>query len=494
MPRIGTCAILAGALGATATVAQGPPVRSAAAQHYQDNCAGCHGVALASDGRAPSLDRALLAARTDAQLYGAITRGVPGSAMPGFGDVLPEPDRRSLVTYLRARLDEPIADVVDFAVDGRVVDSEQQRFRIEVVARGLETPWGLAFLPDGRLLVTERPGRLRIVDKGRVSAPVAGLPAVWVRQDAGLMDVALHPAHARNGWIYLTYADVAPGHSNVPVGDGKPPGPPSPPSMTVVIRGKLKAGHWTQTQEVFRAPPSLYTPNGSHYGSRLLFDRQGHLFFSLGDRGEIANAQDLGSPLGKIHRVHDDGRVPRDNPFVGQAGAVPTIWSLGHRNPQGLAWDPVSGALWESEHGPNGGDEINIVERGRNYGWGLTTMGVQVGMTARTALGTEPPVVHYSPRIAPSGIGFYRAARYPRWRNDLFVAGLGGLQLRRLEIAGGRVTGQEVVLSGFGRMRTLVTGRDGLLYIAVQSPTGRGTGIALEASSPGMIIRLVPLA
>lgn len=492
--QIGALTLFGGALWAAATATHNLPPQPPVAKLYEDNCAGCHGMALQSDGRAPSLDKALLSARTDDQLYGAITHGVPDSSMPAFGGAIAETERRGLVAYLRTRLDAPPALAAGGDVHGRIVDSEQQRFRIEIVARGLETPWGLAFLPDGRLLVTERPGRLRIVDKGRLSAPIKGLPAIWARQDAGLMDVTPHPDHGRNGWIYLVYADVAPGHATVAVGDGKPPGPPSPPSMTVVIRGKLDRGRWTRSQEIFRAPPSLYTRNGSHYGSRLIFDREGHLYYSLGDRGEIANAQNLASPLGKIHRVNDDGSTPRDNPFVGRPGAIATIWSYGHRNPQGLSWDPVSGALWASEHGPGGGDEINIVERGRNYGWGLTTMGVQAGMSARAVPGTEPPIVHYSPRIAPSGIAFSSSSRYPSWRNDLFVAGLGGLQLRRLEISGRRVTGQEVVLSQFGRMRTIATGPDGLLYIAVQNPTGGSTGIDLSASTPGMIIRLVPVA
>jgi glucose/arabinose dehydrogenase len=264
--------------------------------------------------------------------------------------------------------------------------------------------------------------------------------------------------------------------------------------MTVIIRGKLnRRNEWVGTQEIFRAPASLYTSSGSHYGSRLAFDGKGHLFYTIGDRGVFANAQDLANPLGKIHRVRDDGTVPADNPFVGRAGAVPTIWSYGHRNPQGLSWDPVSKLLWSSEHGPSGGDELNVIEKGKNYGWGLATMGIQPGITLRTAPGTEPPIVYYTPTIAPSGISFYSGKRYPGWKNNLFIAALAGQQLRRVEISGREVVAQEAVYEQFGRTRAVISGPDDLLYILLQNPTGAGTGVGLSASTPGMVIRLVPI-
>ena len=205
--------------------------------------------------------------------------------------------------------------------------------------------------------------------------------------------------------------------------------------MTTIVRGKINAkNEWTDQQVLFRAPLDQFTTNNSHYGSRFTFDRQGHLFYTLGERGVMENAQDLSKPTGKIHRVNDDGSVPKDNPFVGKAGALPTIWSYGHRNPQGLAWDPVTGKLWESEHGPQGGDEINIIEPGKNYGWGVITMGVQPGITKRSEPGMEQPIVYYTPTIAPSGMSFYTGNQYPQWKNNLFVSALAGQQLRRLEV------------------------------------------------------------
>ena len=263
--------------------------------------------------------------------------------------------------------------------------------------------------------------------------------------------------------------------------------------MTVMIRGRLNANNeWVDTQTLFRAPASLYTSSVIHYGSRFLFDGKGHLYFTLGERGEMTNAQDLATPLGKIHRVNDDGSIPADNPFVHTRGAIPSIWTLGHRNPQGLAIDPVTGLLWESEHGPTGGDEINLIEKGKNYGWGVVTMGVQPGITRRSEAGMVQPVVYYTPAIAPSGILFYTGDRYPAWKNNLFVTGLVGQSLRRLEIKGRQVVSQEVLFQQFGRVRAVATGPDGLLYVLLQDPTGPGTNVGLSAATPGRLVRLVP--
>jgi glucose/arabinose dehydrogenase len=264
--------------------------------------------------------------------------------------------------------------------------------------------------------------------------------------------------------------------------------------MTVIVRGKLnKNNEWTSEELIFRAPPELYTTGGTHFGLRFLFDREAHLFYSIGDRGVMQNSQDLSNPLGKIHRVNDDGSVPKDNPFVTTRGAVPTIWSYGHRNPQGLAWHPVTGQLWSSEHGPSGGDEINIVERGRNYGWGIVSKGLMNGITKRSQPGMEEPVRYYTPSIGPSTVAFYTGNRFPQWKNtSLFVAGMVGHQLRRLEPANGKITAEEVIFGQFGRVRDIVQGPDGYFYVALQNPTGAGTGLALSASTPGRVIRLVP--
>jgi glucose/arabinose dehydrogenase len=466
---------------------------------YAQHCAGCHGTDL-SGGRVRSLfDAAWLSGMTDAKLVAAIEQGVANTEMIGFRAALSDLQIWQVVQYIRAQSGS-LAPRPQFVADphGLTVTTRAMRLTVDVVARDLETPWALAFLPDGRILVTERPGRLRVLDRGALSPPVKGTPAVHEQQDGGLFDVEVHPDYASNGWIYLAYSEVRPGFDRSANGQaasvtGRGRGP-AIPSMTVVVRGRLSAAHeWIDQQVVFRAPLERYSSNGSHFGSRLIFDRERHLLFTIGERGAMEEAQDLTTPLGKIHRVHDDGRAPADNPFVATPGAVPTIWSYGHRNPEGLAWDPVTGLLWSSEHGPTGGDEINIIERGHNYGWSVATKGTQNGVLQTSASGMDDPVVYFTPTLAPAGMTFLTSDRYPAWKGtSLFVGGLAGQKLLRLEIDGRTVVRQEVVFDALGRVRDVAQGPDGYLYVALQDPTGAGTGVGLAASTPGRVIRLMP--
>ena len=481
---------------------RGGGIGAVAAALFVEKCAGCHGTDL-SGGRAASLfDQKVLARLDDERLARIIRAGLPAAGMPAFDD-LTEEQVGQLIHHIRAETGN-LAPKPAFIANpaGHILKTEKQTVKAELVADGLETPWGLAFLPDGRLLVTERSGNLRIIDKGALSEPVKGTPKVHVQQDGGMLDVDVHPNYTKNGWIYLAYSEVRPGFTPPPPG-AAPPAPaaqpgrgrgPQIPSMTVIVRGKLdKNNQWTDEQLIFRAAPELYTTAGAHFGLRFLFDREGHLFYSIGERGAIPNSQDLTNPLGKIHRVNEDGSVPKDNPFVTTQGAVPTIWSYGHRNPQGLAWDPVTGRMWESEHGPSGGDEINIIERGRNYGWGVASKGLANGITKRSQSGMEEPLTYYTPAVGPSAIAFYTGNRFPGWRNtSLFVAGMAGHQLRRLQIADNTIAAEEIVFGQFGRVRDIIQGPDGYLYIALQNPTGAGTGLSLSASTPGRVIRLVP--
>ena len=477
---------------------------NAIAMLFTERCAGCHGAGI-EGGRAPSLfDDKWTRATDDEGVSKIIHDGIQGTEMMSFATSLTDQQIWQLVAYIRtqaATLKGKPTVVAD--PDGQVIKSEKQTFKIEVVARDLETPWGLAFLPDGRLLITERPGRLRIVQNGKLlPEAVKGTPKVWEKQDGGLLDVEVHPQYAKNGWIYLSFAETLPGYvppaapetppaaAPAPQGGGRGRGgPPDPPSMTVIVRGKInKNNEWTDQQVIFRAAPELYSSTNAHYGSRFIFDKQGHLFYTLGEKNDPTHAQNLSDPLGKIHRVNDDGSVPKDNPFVGKEGALPTIWSYGHRNPQGLAWHPDTGKLWESEHGPQGGDEINIIEPGHNYGWGVITMGIQPGMTERAHEGMEQPIVYFTPSIAPSGIVFYTGTKYPAWKHDLFVSALAGQQLRRLEVSGDKVTHQEPVFNQFGRVHDVVIGPDGYLYVTLQLP-----GQTMSQSTPGMIARLIPV-
>ena len=470
---------------------------------YLERCAGCHGTDTVT-GRYPTLfDDVWTRVKTDDDMVNIITNGIAQTEMVPMKETLSGEQIWHLVAYIRMQAGS-LKPRPEFQADpgGQVVKSEKQTFKIETVARDLETPWGLAFLPDGRLLITERPGRLRIVEKGTLLPPVTGTPKVWERQDAGLFDVEVHPQYAKNGWIYLSYSEPLPGYTPPKpddaaaaaaapppqAGRGRGPQTPSIPSMTVVVRGKINdKNEWVDQQFIYRPAPELFTTNNSHYGSRFTFDRQGHLFYSIGERGVPDNAQDLSNPLGKIHRVNDDGSVPKDNPFANKPGALATIWSYGHRNPQGLAWDPVSGKLWASEHGPQGGDEINIIEPGRNYGWGVITHGIQPGITKRAEPGMEQPIVYYTPTIAPGGMTFYAGARYPQWKNSLFVSAMAGQHLRRLEITGDKVTHQELLFNQFGRVRDVIVGPDGYLYAILQTP-----GQPVSQSTPGLVARLIP--
>jgi glucose/arabinose dehydrogenase len=408
---------------------------------------------------------------TDEDLARAIREGSPAAGMPPFKDALSEQQIRAMVIYIREMRDRARAGLLARTPPPMPASftSEKHAFRVETVATLEGTPWGLEFLPDGRLLVSEREGRLRIVDDGRVLPPITGLPAVWVRQDGGLMDVATHPSYATTGWVYLAFSE--PG--------GSTPGA----STTRIVRGRIRDGALVDQQTLFTVPPALYWDDNTHFGARLLFDRQGFLYFSIGDRGRLDTAQDLGSPYGKLHRVHDDGRVPDDNPFVGRPGVVASTWSYGHRNQQGLAIHPITGALWAAEHGPRGGDELNVIVKGGNYGWPVVTHGMNydgTAMTDRTEQdGMISPVVQWTPSIAVCAIGFYTGDRFAQWKHHLFATALAGQALLRLEVDAARVVREEVLWRGYGRVRDVVTGPDGLIYVAM--------------NNPGKIVRLVPL-
>ena len=333
------------------------------------------------------------------------------------------------------------------------------------VARGLQHPWGLAFLPDGRLLVTERPGRMRIVSAdGRLGEPLAGLPPVVYGGQGGLLDVALDPAFATNRRVYWSYSEADPlgGRAN----------------GTAVARGRLDGDRLAEVEVIFRQQPKI--ASSAHFGSRLVFARDGRLFITLGERFvRRDDAQLLDNDLGKIVRIEADGRIPADNPFVDRPGARPEIWSYGHRNVQGAALMPASGELWVDEHGPQGGDELNRVLPGRNYGWPVITYGAKYGSGEPIGEGTakagmEQPLTYWVPSIATSGLAFLTSDRYPGWKGNAFVGGLKAQLLVRLQLDGNRVVREERLLTEFGeRIRDVRQGPDGWLYLLTDSGDGR---------------------
>lgn len=356
----------------------------------------------------------------------------------------------------------------------QVFDTQHGPIQVSTVAEGLVHPWGIAFLPEGGMLVTERPGRLRFISaEGEVSRRISGVPKVDAQGQGGLLDVAIDPDFPANRLVYLSFAEAGRG------GNG-----------TAVARGRLSQDRSAleDIELIFRQQPKV---NGrAHFGSRLVFDADGHLYITLGERSAArfrVQAQDLGSHLGKIVRVYPDGSVPRDNPFIGREGALPEIYAYGVRNPQAAAIHPETGMLWEIEHGPRGGDELNIIEKGANYGWPIVSLGVEysgmtIGEGLTSAEGMVDPIYSWTPVIAPSGMLFYSGEARPAWQGNIFVGGLASTALVRLELDGDSVTGEERLLQELGlRIREVAEGPDGALYIAIDDIAGA-------------VLRVAPLA
>ncbi|MEQ1649138.1 MAG: PQQ-dependent sugar dehydrogenase [Hyphomicrobiaceae bacterium] len=347
-----------------------------------------------------------------------------------------------------------------------------QRVVVETIAKGLVHPWGMQFLPDGRMLVTERSGRLRLVAAdGNVLPPIGGVPQVFASGQGGLLDVMLDTDFAKTSIVYLSYAEAR--------GAGT--------AGTAVARARLllrsDGGTLDDVRVIFRQEPA--TSGGNHFGSRLVMARDGHVFVTLGERFQRDTAQDLSKHYGKVVRITRDGGVPGDNPFVGRGGARPEIWSYGHRNPQSAALHPVTGKLWTVEHGARGGDEINIPQAGKNYGWPVITYGIdysgaRIGEGA-TKAGMEQPIYYWDPSIAPSGMAFYTHARFAEWAGNLFVGALAGSHLTRLILDGERIVGEEKLLGSLGeRIRDVRAGPDGAIYVLTDHPEGRVLRLTLK--------------
>lgn len=338
----------------------------------------------------------------------------------------------------------------EFTSDGKF------KYKAETVVDGLDIAWGMVFLPDGSILISEQEGNMILFKDGEKTT-VKNVPEVFYENQGGLLDLELHPDYKNNGWIYFSFS------SNL--GDEGEGG------NTTIMRAKLQGDELVDKQLIYKATPN--TERGHHFGSRLEFDRNGYLFFSVGDRGNRdENPQDITRDGGKIYRLMDDGSVPADNPFVNDSTAKAAIYSYGHRNPQGMALDPISGKIWVHEHGPQGGDEINIIEPGRNYGWPKITYGKNYDdsvITDDTELpGMEQPLHYWVPSIAPSGMAFVTSDVYPAWKNNLLVGSLKFEYLNRVVIKNGKVIKEEKLLDGLGRVRTVRQGPDGYIYVSIE--------------------------
>lgn len=476
------------------------------AQLYERNCASCHNTDASGGGAGT---RTMLTpdhrAKPDRGYLDIIRNGSPDAGMPAFADALSNEQMWALVVYIRElqEIDHRKRVGSPRPSDGAYA-SQRHAFRVErVIDSGLEVPWAVDFLPetDGRrpMLVTERPGRLRIHSTGKpggsLSAPLTGTPRVRDRGQGGLMDVAVHPDYPSNGWIYLAYADPLEQGSRVA-------------GMTRIVRGKIAGSSespaWTGEETLWKARPEHYVPTDLHFGCKIVFDKPAAdgrriMYFGIGERGLMDMAQDLARPNGKIHRLWDDGKVPDDNPFIGREGAYESIWSYGHRNPQGLILD-LQGNLWDTEHGPRGGDELNLVDKGRNYGWPVVSFGINYQGTpfrqpfpdllgARAGAETPDiamPAFVWIPSIGACGLDVVAPGpageAFPEWRGDLLAGGLSGRNVDRIRVKVengiGVVVEREEIVHGMGRVRDVAMGPDGSVYIVL--------------NGPDRVIRLVP--
>ena len=443
---------------------------------YRQYCATCHGLDIRGGNAGSLFDDKWEFGGQKAQIRANIVEGIAEMGMPAYGDALAPAQVDALMTFIAAK-----AGKAPPPQDRRSQETDTLDYRLQIAhwipARdGLETPWAIDFIDADTALVTEKPGRLRLIVKGRLHPdPIRKTPRVLDAGQGGMLDVALDPDHEANGWVYLGYSHEA--------GAGA-----RSPAMTRIVRGRIRHHTWVDEAVVFEAPRRTYVNSRYHYGTRIVFDRQGYLYFAIGDRGIPDQAQDLQRPNGKIHRLHRDGRIPDDNPFGARPDAMASIYSLGHRNPQGLAFHPRQDNLWVLEHGPRGGDELNLIQAGANYGWPLITYGINYTGTIitdqRRKAGLEQPVYFWRPSTAVCGLNFYSGDMFPYWQDSLIVANLKYRDLRLLTLADQRVIHEEIILKDFGRVREAVSGPDGAIYAVVNEPDE-----ILRISSRGQKIR-----
>lgn len=430
-------------------------------ENYLNFCAGCHGEELEE-----FYNREWIFGDTEEAIAAIIRDGSEMMGMPAYDTLFSEAEIKDITRYILTTIEEVPAPSDKYLDIPDYYTSEDFQYKWEVVVSDLDVPWGMEFMPDGSMLISERAGTLYRFENNTLQK-ITGMPDIFVRGQGGFMDIRLHPDYRNNGWIYFAFSAPAPDDPNI--------------GNTVIMRAKLNDDRLTQQQVIFEGRPK--TDRGHHFGCRMDFDREGYLYFSIGDRGNRdRHPQYLDNDCGKIHRIFDDGGIPPDNPFVNTPGARPGIYSYGHRNPQGLAMNPNTGDIWTHEHGPKGGDEINIIRKGKNYGWPVITFGINYNGTIITEdtakAGMEQPLLYWIPSIAPCGMAFVTGDKYPEWKGNLLVGSLRFKYVERCVIENDEVVHQDKLLSGIGRVRNVKMGNDGYIYVAVEQP--------------GKIIRILP--
>lgn len=436
-----------------------------AEKHYTQYCASCHGEKVAA-----FVDRKWKHGTSKAEIINSINNGYLDMGMPSWKAVLKPKEVEALAELIVDNLATMESYKASAKPKSNRFESEGMVIVLDTIATGFESPWGIAQLPNKNFLITDRKGVLYEVDQMKNKIAIQGTPEVMAKGQGGLLDVVLHPQYAKNGWIYLSYSKSKQENGTTM-------------TATAIVRGRIKEHRWVDQEELFVSSP--YTKTFQHFGSRITFDKKGYMFFSVGERGmEKDFPQFTNNDNGKIHRLKDDGSIPKDNPFVGKDPNEfhHSIYSYGQRNPQGLTTNPWTDGIWETEHGPRGGDEINLIRSGRNYGWPVISYGINYDGKPITNIskkeGMEQPVAYYIPSIAPSGLTFVQGDKYPGWKGNLMIGSLRFNYLQRVVIQQDKVQKQEKVLVNIGRMRSVVQGQDGYLYVGVENP--------------GMVFRLTP--
>lgn len=445
-----------------------PLMNSAFSQHddaealYQQHCSHCHGADLRGGNAQSMVDGIWQFGEGRNYIIRNIKFGIPHLGMPSYQETLTDEEIKSIANYI-ANLEK--AEAPEMPPLERNLETLDYIMKSEVFAENLEFPWSIDFVNEELAYITERPGRLRVVENDRLmEQEVTGIPEVLHAGQGGLMDVALHPDYDENGWVYLSYSHVLSNTDNAN----------RPPAMTRIVRGKIKDYQWVEEEVIYESDPEFYSTRRHHYGCRIVFDEAGYLYFSLGDRGSRNQAQDIDKPNGKIHRIYPDGSIPEDNPFYHEDGAIKTIYSYGNRNPQGLAIHPETDELWETEHGPRGGDELNLIRTGINYGWPVITYGLNYSGSPITDIvqkeGMEQPNLYWKPSIAVCGLDFYSGDEFPKWNNHLLVGALKYEEVQLLNITSNRVIHAETIVKNMGRVRDVAAGPDGAIYVVLNKP------------------------
>ena len=446
---------------------QKKPARSGEAI-YQTYCATCHGLNL-EGGKAQSLIKEIW--QFGGQRYAMrdhVNFGIPTVGMPAFGAALTSEEVDNVLDFVVSKQGvEPTANPSARREVPKKVETELNTLEVEVlVSEGLDIPTGIEFVDDRRALITERAGGMHWLIDGKLDPKeIQGLPPTWYFRDAGMLDLALHPEYEDddNGWVYIA--------NSHPLGDSKDR---KAPAMLQIIRGRVDGYDWIDHEVIFSIPRNDYTVSSIHFGTRILFDKKGYLYFSTGDKGVPENSQDLFSAQGKIHRLHDDGTIPQDNPFYNHPTDYKSIYTYGNRNPQGIDQHPATGEIWATEHGPMGGDELNVVRPGLNHGWPIATYGKNHDgsiISDKTEYpGVAPPIHYWVPSIATCPIAFVSSKLFPEWENQLLLGALKYQEIRRLVIEDDKVIKQETLFQGYGRVRELKFSPDGALYALTNNP------------------------